>query len=58
MTASQINVGDKVVLTINGKEREYKVTQIENGQYKLFNKFVISFFVDIDFINKHIIYSI
>ena len=53
MTASQINVGDKVVLTINGKEREYKVTQIENGQYKLFNKFVISFFVDIDFINKH-----
>ena len=54
MTASQINVGDKVVLTINGKEREYKVTQIENGQYKLFNKFVISFFVDIDFINKHI----
>lgn len=54
MTASQINVGDKVVLTINGKEREYKVTQIENGQYKLFNKFVLSFFVDIDFINKHI----
>ena len=55
LIAAQINVGDKLVLTIKGTERTYKVTEIANdGQYKLFNKFVVSFFVDIDFINKHI----
>jgi len=51
---TKINVGDVLTLTVNGKERNYKVTQIENGQYKLFNKFVVSFFVDIDFINQHL----
>ena len=50
-----ITVGAKLNLNINGKVRTYEVKLIENGMYKIFNKFVISSFVDLEFIKNNIV---
>jgi hypothetical protein len=55
MTAKDIIIGSKLILNVNGKERLYEVKSIENGMYKIFNKFVVSSFVDLDFINNNLI---
>ena len=55
MRIKAIKIGDKIDLTVNCVTRNYQIKEIENGMYKIFNKFVISIFVDIDFINKNIV---
>jgi len=54
MTTQNITIGTKLNLNVNGKVRQYEVKDIENGMYKIFNKFVISIFVDLDFINANL----
>jgi len=54
MTTQNIIIGTKLNLNVNGKVRQYEVKSIENGIYKIFNKFVVSIFVDLDFINANL----
>jgi ribosomal 50S subunit-recycling heat shock protein len=54
MKANQIQVGTKLTLNVNGKEREYKVTEISENGYKLFNKFQVSFYASLEFINQNL----
>jgi hypothetical protein len=55
MKTTEITIGTKLNLNVNGKERVYEVKDIENGTYKIFNKFVVSMYVDLDFINNNLI---
>lgn len=48
-------IGSKITLSINGKERTYEVRAIGNGEYKLFNKSVLSFFATAEFIENHLV---
>jgi hypothetical protein len=51
---NEITIGTKLKLSDNkGKVREYIVKEIDNNKFKLFNKFVVSFWVDMDYIEKH-----
>ena len=44
----------KVNLTINGITRTFEIKWIENGLYTIFNKFVNSQQVDLNYIIKHL----
>jgi hypothetical protein len=44
----------KVNLTINGITRTFEIKWIENGLYTIFNKFVNSQKVDLNYIIKHL----
>ena len=55
MTTKEITIGTKLDLNVNGKVRTYEVKFIENGMYKIFNKFVVSILVDLDFINENLV---
>jgi ribosomal 50S subunit-recycling heat shock protein len=59
MNANEIQEGDKITLNYDNKEIVFKVVLKYNenneNQFKLFNKYVKSFFADIEFINKNLI---
>ena len=50
-----IEIGDKFKLNFEGREMEFKVIGKNENEFKLFNKFVISFFADINFINENLV---
>lgn len=54
MKTEEITIGTKLKLNVEGKVREYKITVIDNGMFKIFNKFVISRFVTLDYINANL----
>jgi hypothetical protein len=51
----KIEIGDKLKLNFEGREMEFKVIGKNENEFKLFNKFVISFFADINFINENLV---
>jgi hypothetical protein len=55
MEANKITEGTILKLNINNEIREYKVTLIIENEYKIFNKFTISQWVNLDFINNHLV---
>jgi hypothetical protein len=59
MKANEIKIGTILKLKIDNEVRnevrDYKVTVIFDNQYKIFNKFVTSTFVDLDFINSKLV---
>jgi hypothetical protein len=54
MKASEIQIGTSLKLNIANEILTWKVTVISDNQFKIFNKFRTSIFVDIDFININI----
>jgi hypothetical protein len=50
-----LKVGDKIKLNENNIIRIYEVKEIENGKFKLFNKFKVSFFADSEYIANNLI---
>ena len=55
MKATQITIGTKLKLISNGKELIFSVTEIKDNTFKLYNKFRISFYADIQFINQNLV---
>jgi hypothetical protein len=51
----EINIGTKLNLNLNGKERLFKVTEVRGDEYRLFNKFVISFWCTEEEILKNLV---
>jgi hypothetical protein len=50
---NEITIGTKLRLSDNKGNFEYIVKDIDNNKFKLFNKFVVSFWVDLEYIKKH-----
>ncbi len=55
MNAQDIKVGMKLELMSDGKALIFEVKSIENGTYKIFNKFRISWFASLEYINENLI---
>lgn len=55
MKAEQIKVGMKIELMSEGKSLIFEVKDIENGTFKIFNKFRTSWYAPLDYINKHFV---
>ena len=55
MKAEDIKVGMKLELMSEGKALIFEVKFIENGTYKIFNKFRTSWYAPLDYINANLI---
>lgn len=49
-----LNINDKVKLNDNGTIRIYEVKEIRDNEYKLFNKFKVSFFANLEWIKANL----
>ena len=52
---TNLNVNDKVKLNDNGTIRIYEVKQIRGNEYKLFNKYKVSFFASLEYIKANLV---
>jgi hypothetical protein len=52
---TNLNLNDKVKLNDNGTIRIYEVKEIRNNEYKLFNKFKVSFFASLEYIKANLV---
>ena len=50
-----LNINDKVKLNDNGTIRIYEVKEIRGNEYKLFNKFKVSFFASLEYIKANLV---
>ena len=50
-----LNVNDKVKLNDNGTIRIYEIKEIRGNEYKLFNKFKVSFFASLEYIKANLV---
>jgi hypothetical protein len=55
MKAEDIKIGMKLELMSNGKPLVFEVKDIENGTYKIFNKFRVSWYAPLEYINQNLI---
>ena len=56
MTATDLQVGQTIKLNYDNKDVVFKILiKTSENQFKLFNKYYISFFANIDFINENLI---
>jgi hypothetical protein len=52
---TNLNLNDKVKLNDNGTIRIYEVKQIRGNEYKLFNKYKVSFFASLEYIKANLV---
>lgn len=50
-----LNVNDKVKLNDKGTVRIYEIKEIRGNEYKLFNKFKVSFFASLEYIKANLV---
>lgn len=48
-------IGDKFNLLKNGKIREFEIKLESNNEFKIFNKFELSFWANEEFLNNNIV---